>query len=40
MAELGLNDDPPVVGGALYHCQQQRRKRSRDSLFSAGFNIP
>jgi hypothetical protein len=22
MAELGLNDDPPVVGGALYHCQQ------------------
>lgn len=26
MAELGLNDVPPMVGGALYHCRQAAEK--------------
>lgn len=40
MAELGLNDDPPVVGGALYHCQQAAEKALKGFLVFRGIQYP
>jgi HEPN domain-containing protein len=40
MAELGLNDVPPVVGGALYHCQQAAEKALKGFLVFRGIQYP